>query len=326
LRLKNYRRLWPKAETAIFMPLSTEQSKMQRRRFCGTALGVIIAGLSARAWAKSPPSRALALKARAIEAALASIEKGVDGRLGVAIHDLQSGLQTGHRSSERFPMCSTFKLMLAASVLARVDSRQENLERRIVFGEDRLDRYAPVTGRHVGAPGMTVAELCDAAVTMSDNTAANVLLDTIGGPPGLTAFMRRLGDTVTRLDRTEPTLNTAIPGDLRDTTTPIAMLGSMRNVLLDDALSPASRAQLLAWAAGNRVGDARLRAGVPHDWRVADKTGTGEHGTTNDIGILWPHERAPVLVTVYLTEAHAPAASREAAIAEVARSIAQHLS
>ncbi len=298
---------------------------MQRRRFIGTALGAIIAGLSARAWAKSPPSPSLALKARAIEAELASIEKGVDGRLGVAIHDVQTGLQAGHRSSERFPMCSTFKLMLAASVLARVDSRQEDLERRIVFGEDRLDRYAPVTARHVGAPGMTVAELCDAAVTMSDNTAANVLLDTIGGPPGLTAFMRRLGDTVTRLDRTEPTLNTAIPGDPRDTTTPVAMLGSMRDVLLDDALSSASRAQLLAWAVGNRVGDARLRAGVPRDWRVADKTGTGEHGTTNDIGILWPQERAPVLVTVYLTETQAPAAAREAAIAEVARSVARQL-
>ena len=222
-------------------------------------------------------------------------------------------------------MCSTFKLMLAASVLARVDSRRENLERRIVFGEDRLEQYAPVTGRHVGAPGMTVAGLCDAAVTMSDNTAANVLLDTIGGPSGLTAFMRRLGDTVTRLDRTEPTLNTAIPGDLRDTTTPTAMLGSMRAVLLDDALSPASRAQLLAWGVGNRVGDARLRAGVPRDWRVADKTGTGEHGTTNDSGILWPQERAPVLVTVYLTDTHAPAATREAAIAEVARSVVRHV-
>jgi beta-lactamase class A len=326
LRLKKYRRLSLEAETTIFMPLSTEHSQMQRRQFVGTALGAIIAGLSARAWAKSPPSPALALKARAIEAELASIEKGVEGRLGVAIHDMQTGLQAGHRSSERFPMCSTFKLMLAASVLARVDSRQENLDRRIVFGQDRVEQYAPVTGRHVGAPGMTVAELCDAAVTMSDNTAANVLLDTIGGPSGLTAFMRRLGDTVTRLDRTEPTLNTAIPGDLRDTTTPIAMLGSMRDVLLDDALSPTSRAQLLAWGIGNRVGDARLRAGVPRDWRVADKTGTGEHGTTNDIGILWQQERAPVLVTVYLTETHAPATAREAAIAEVARSIARYMS
>lgn len=298
---------------------------MQRRRFVGTTLGAIIAGLSAPVWAKPAGGPKQDTRVRAIEAELAAIEQGVGARLGVAIHDLETGLRTGRRCSERFPMCSTFKLMLAASVLARVDRRQEELERRIVFGADRIEQYAPVTRQHVGAPGMSVAELCDAAVTMSDNTAANVLLDTIGGPPGFTAFMRGLGDTVTRLDRTEPTLNTATPGDPRDTTTPVAMLGSLRKVLLGDALSPAARAQLLAWGAGNRVGDARLRAGVPRDWRVADKTGTGERGTTNDIGILWPQDRAPILVTVYLTETDAPDRAREAAIADVARTVARHL-
>ena len=298
---------------------------MQRRRFVGTALGAIIAGLSARTSAKSAASSVPDPRARAIEAELVSIEKGIGARLGVAIHDIETGLRAGHRANERFPMCSTFKLMLAASVLARVDRREESLERRIVFGEDRLETYAPVTRAHTGAPGMTIAELCDAAVTMTDSAAANLLLDTIGGPPGFTAYMGRLGDTVTRLDRTEPTLNTAIAGDARDTTTPLAMLGSMRDVLLGDALSSASRAQLLAWAVGNRVGDARLRAGVPSDWRVADKTGTGEHGTTNDIGILWPQERAPILVTVYLTGTQAPDRAREAAIADVARSIVRHV-
>lgn len=311
---------------------------MQRRRFIGTALGGIIAGLSAPVLARHPGdahsangSATLGARARAIQAVqsiqseLASIERGVGGRLGVAIQDLETGLQASHRGDERFPMCSTFKLMLAATVLACVDRREENLERRIVFGPDRLEQYAPVTKRHVGQPGMTIDALCDAIVTMSDNTAANLLLETVGGPSGVTAFMRQLGDTVTRLDRTEPSLNTAIPGDLRDTTSPIAMLGSMRNVLLDDALSSASRAQLLAWAVGNRTGDARLRAGVPSGWRVADKTGTGERGTRNDIGMLWPQERAPILVTVYLTETRAPARERDAAIAEVARAITRHL-
>lgn len=308
---------------------------MQRRRFLDTTFGAMIAGLSApvlageamqartkRSGAALPSgSRSLAARARSLESQLASIEKGVDGRLGVAIHDLETGLQAGHRSNEPFPMCSTFKLMLAACVLARIDRRQEGLERRIVYGMDRIEQYAPVTSKHVGGRGMTVGELCDAAVTLSDNTAANLLLDTIGGPPGFTAFMRQLGDTVTRLDRTEPSLNTAIPGDARDTTTPAAMLGSMRRVLLGDALSAASRAQLLAWAVGNRTGDARLRAGVPHGWRVADKTGTGERGSTNDIGVLWPQDRAPVLVTVYLTETSAPARARDGAIAEAARVI-----
>ena len=310
---------------------------MQRRRFIGTALGGIIAGLSAPVWAETALAKVphdagtakhpakINARAHAIQSELASIERGVDGRLGVAIQDLETGLQAGHRTGERFPMCSTFKLMLAATVLARADRRELDRERRIVFGPDRLQQYAPVTRRHVGGPGMTIDELCDASVTMSDNTAANLLLDAIGGPPAVTAFMRQLGDTVTRLDRIEPSLNTAIPGDLRDTTTPTAMLDSMRKVLLGDALSSASRAQLLAWAIANRTGDARLRAGVPSGWRVADKTGTGEHGATNDIGVIWPEDRAPILVTVYLTETRAPAHAREAAIAEVARTIARNL-
>ena len=312
---------------------------MQRRRFLGTALGGMIAGLStpvlagnaARATARGgngmPAKRSPKLDAqqRAIQSQLASIEQNVRGRLGVAILDLESGLHAGHRSDERFPMCSTFKLMLAACVLARADRRDEALTRRIAYGPDRLEQYAPITSRHVGAQGMSIADLCDAAVTMSDNTAANLLLDTIGGPAGFTAFMRQLDDTVTRLDRNEPTLNTAIPGDVRDTTTPKAMLESMRKVLLGDALSRNSRALLLAWAVGNRTGDARLRAGVPRDWRVADKTGTGERGSTNDIGVLWPQHRAPILVTVYLTETNAPERSREAAIAEVARTITRNI-
>lgn len=298
---------------------------MQRRRFLGTALGGMIAGLSVPVLASTDygatPSPQVDARVRAIESALASIEAGVAGRLGVAICDLETGLQAGHRANERFPICSTFKLMLAAGILARVDRHEEDLERRIVYGPDRLVEYAPVTQRHVGGQGMTVAELCDAAVAMSDNTAANLLLETIGGPAGFTAFMRRLGDTVTRLDRNEPLLNSAIPGDERDTSTPIAMLDSMRKVLLGDALSPASRALLLAWGVGTRTGDARLRAGVPRGWRVADKTGTGEHGTTNDIGVLWPRNRAPILVTVYLTETRAAGREREAAIADVARAI-----
>lgn len=311
---------------------------MERRRFLGTTLGAIVAGLSTPVLAGTRPTRGntagasgtaaapqVARRARAIERELAAIEKGADGRLGVAVLDLETNMQAGHRMSERFPMCSTFKLLLAATVLARVDRRQEDLAKRVVFGANRLEHYAPITRSHTGEPGMTVGELCDAAVTMSDNTAANLLLDRIGGPAGLTAYARELGDTVTRLDRTEPSLNEAIPGDPRDTTTPVAMLETMRKVLVGDALSPASRAQLLAWTVGNRTGDARLRAGVPSDWRVADKTGTGERGSTNDIGILWPQDRAPILVTVYLTQTHAPARARDATVAEVARTIARHV-
>ena len=311
---------------------------MQRRKFLGTALGGIIAGLSTQVLAcpsaKAPAgvhglaakqSPRLSAQAKAIESELAAIERSVDGRLGVAILDLETGMRAGHRAGERFPICSTFKLMLAAQVLARVDHNQERLDRRIVFGADRIERYAPVASKHIGEPGMTIGALCDAIVTMSDNTAANLLLDTVNGPAGFTAFMRQLGDTVTRLDRNEPSLNEAIPGDPRDTTTPLAMLGNVQAVLLGDALSAASRARLLAWGVGNRTGDARLRAGVPRAWRVADKTGTGERGTTNDIGLLWPQDRAPIVVTAYLTQTEAPERARDAAIADIARAISKHL-
>lgn len=310
---------------------------MQRRIFLGAAFGGIIAGLSspvlahaasqASAGRHSPfpkMSRRSAEPARQLEAALSAIEKSVNGRLGVAVLDLGTGLHAGHRMNERFPICSTFKFMLAADLLARIDRHEEDPQRRIVFGADRIDTYAPVTRLRTGEPGMTITELCDAIVTMSDNTAANLLLDTIGGPPGFTAFMRRLGDTVTRLDRNEPSLNEAIPGDPRDTTTPIAMLGNLREVMFGEILSRSSRAQLLAWGVGNRTGDARLRAGVPSGWRVADKTGTGERGTTNDIGAFWPPDREPILVTAYLTQTEAPAAERDAAIAQVARAIARY--
>jgi beta-lactamase class A len=311
---------------------------MQRRLFLGTALGGIIAGLSTPVWAgttangsvkhgtrREPTSAQADARARAIEMDLVSIEKGVDGRLGVAVLDLETDMRAGHRIDERFPMCSTFKWLLAADILARVDRHEESLERRIVFEPSQLDQYAPITRQHTGRSGMTVAELCEATVTMSDNTAANLLLETLGGPAGFTSFMRQLGDTATRLDRNEPAMSEANPGDPRDTTTPIAMLGNLRQVLLGDALSRASRARLLAWGVGNRTGDARLRAGVPPSWRVADKTGTGGHGTTNDIGVLWPQNRAPILVTVYLTETSAPAHAREAAIAQVTRTISRNL-
>ncbi|MCK9684134.1 class A beta-lactamase [Scleromatobacter humisilvae] len=249
------------------------------------------------------------------------IEASVGGRLGVAVLDTATGELAGHRLDERFPMCSTFKFLAAALVLSRVDAGQERLDRRIVVTRADLLKYAPVASRHVGGAGMTVAELCDAAITVSDNTAANLLLASAGGPAGVTAFARRIGDATTRLDRNEPSLNTAIPGDPRDTSTPRATAQTLRKVLLGDALSEAGRAQLVRWMTANTTGGRRLRAGVPSDWRVADKTGTGDLGSTNDIGVLWPPRRAPLVVVSYLTDCKAPADDREAALAGVARSV-----
>jgi beta-lactamase class A len=184
---------------------------------------------------------------------------------------------------------------------------------------------SPVTKDHVGAPGMSLAELCEAAMTMSDNTAGNLLLASLGGPQGLTAYARSLGDTVTRLDRIEPELNEAAPGDARDTTTPAAMAANVRALAVDKALSAVSREQLVRWLIGNKTGDTRLRAGLPAGWRVGDKTGSGERGTTNDVGVFWPPDRAPVIVSIYLTQTSVSPAQRNATLAAVGRAVSSAL-
>lgn len=180
--------------------------------------------------------------------------------------------------------------------------------------------YSPRTEPHVDREGMTVAELCEATMVLSDNTAANLLLRRQGGPAGLTAWLRGLGDTHTRLDRTEPTLNDVPPGEVRDTTTPLAMLRTVQMLVLGEALAPPSRAQLQAWLLGNLMGDKRLRAGMPPGWRVGEKTGTAQ-GTANDVGVVRPApgQGAPAVVACYLTECPAAPAQRDAAIAQVGR-------
>lgn len=254
---------------------------------------------------------------------LAAIEAEVGGRLGVALLDTATNTTAGHRLDERFAMCSTFKALAAAAVLARVDAGRDALDRRVKYPTGELLSYSPVTKNYAGEAGMTLAELCDAAVTLSDNTAANLLLGTIGGPAGLTAFVRGLGDKMTRLDRIEPFLNQETAGDPRDTTTPAAMASTLRHLVLGDALSPDSRARLTDWLVGCRTGGDRLRAGVPAGWRVGDKTGGGERGATNDIAVLWPPGRAPLVVSAYLVESTAPQDRRNAALAAVGRAVAQ---
>jgi beta-lactamase class A len=257
-------------------------------------------------------------RAAAVQRGLAELERRHGGRLGVAILDTAGATSIAHRGNERFALCSTFKFLAAAFALARVDRNEERLDRRIAYAREDLVTYSPATEKHVGA-GMTVGELCDATMTLSDNTAGNLLLASFGGPAGLTAYLRSLGDQVTRLDRWETALNEAKPGDPRDTTTPLAMVEILRQTVLGKALSPASREQLTAWLVNNKTGDKRLRAGVPRGWRVGDKTGTGEHNTSNDIGVLWPPGRAPIIVTAYYTEARASFDERNVVLAEVGR-------
>lgn len=254
----------------------------------------------------------------------ADLEHRNGGRLGVAAFDSASGRRIGHRSEERFPMCSTFKFLASAFVLARVDRGEEQLDRRIVYSAQDLVTYSPITKDHVGPAGLSVAELCDATMTLSDNTAGNLLLASFGGPAGLTAYARSLGDQTTRLDRIETALNEGLPDDPRDTTSPVAMLATMQRLLLGDALSAASRERLAGWLIANKTGDKRLRAGMP-GWKVGDKTGTGGNGSANDIAIVWPTGRAPLLVTVYYTGSTISDEARNDVIAEAGRIVAASL-
>ncbi|APW36000.1 class A beta-lactamase [Rhodoferax koreense] len=301
---------------------------MQRRDFTQKAAKAAIAALAAIAASgcalpRSGPSAAASdAPAARFRQRMQAIEQASGGRLGVAVRDTHSGAAFAHRGGERFPLCSTFKFLAAAQVLARVDSGAEQLDRRIAVLASDLVPYAPVTQPRVGGEPMTVAELCDAAVTLSDNVAGNLLLRSFGGPAALTAYLRGLGDGQTRLDRIEPELNQALPGDPRDTTTPEAMLQTLHRIVLGDALSPPSRAQITRWLVDNKTGDRKIRAALPAGWRVGDKTGAGAFGTNNDIAVLWPPGRLPmlpVLVTAYLTDTSADQAVRDQALAEVGR-------
>jgi len=290
---------------------------MHRRSFLA-ALAASAACVRARAAASSAEERLALANKR-----LAEIEAREGGRLGVFVHDTGAGATIEHRADERFPMCSTFKLLTAAAALKRVDEGAERLDRTIAYGPNDLLEYAPIAKAHVAEGGMTVADLCAAAIDWSDNTAGNLVLQSIGGPAGFTAFARSLGDKVTRLDRNEPTLNEATPGDPRDTTSPRAMAADMQKVLVGDALSDQSRRQLEAWLIDDKVGDKRVRAGLPHSWRIGDKTGSGDHGTANTIAIIRPPDQAPILAAVYYTESSAPMDARNAIHKEVGSLIAE---
>jgi beta-lactamase class A len=249
------------------------------------------------------------------------LETRSGGRLGVAVLDTRDGSLTQHRGDERFPMCSTFKVLAAAAVLKGAGEDLAGLQRRVQFEKSDLVTYSPATEKHVGGDGMSLAEICEAAITLSDNTAGNLMLKNIGGPEGLTSFARSLGDQLTRLDRTETDLNEATPGDPRDTTSPNAMAANFRKLLLGDALNAAARDQLTRWLVANTTGDSRLRAGLPRGWRVGDKTGTGRHGSNNDVAIVWPSDRPPLIVACYLTGATLEMGGQNEIIASIGRAI-----
>jgi beta-lactamase class A len=254
-----------------------------------------------------------------------ALESNLGARIGLAVKDLQSGEHWEYRASERFPLSSTFKPLACAALLARVDQGLERLDRQVAVTAQDLVSYSPVTEARL--EGMTLAELCEAAITLSDNTAGNLVLTAIGGPAGLTAFLRTLGDPVTRLDRWETDLNEGIPGDPRDTTTPAAIAGLMEQLVLgEEVLADGSRVQLTTWLRGNAVGDDLLRAGIPAEWDVGDKTGAGGFGSRSIVAVLWPPARRPIVVAAYITDTEASFEARNAAIAEIGRAIARWVS
>jgi beta-lactamase class A len=270
----------------------TNATRMSRR----TLLGVGLAGFGALAAGTTAlPAHSAGPDARD---SLARLEEGMRGRLGVYAIDTATGSTLRYRADERFLLCSTGKTLTVAAVLKQSETQPGLLDRVIDYGPSDVLAYAPVTSLHV-TEGMTVAALCDAAITVSDNTAANLLVEMIGGPATVTAFARTLGDDVTRIDRLEPDLNVTTPGDQRDTSTPEQMARNLRTLVLGDALNDVSRQHFTDLLTANTTGDQTIRAGLPGDWTVGDKTGSGAQGESNDIAVAWPPRRAPLIVAVY---------------------------
>jgi beta-lactamase class A len=249
----------------------------------------------------------------------AQLETRTKSRFGVSAIDLSTSRRVEYRAEERFLMCSTFKVLAAAAVLKRVDENKEKLDRFVTYGEAQLLSYAPVTRAHVKEGGLTLETLCAAAVEQSDNTAANLLLEAIGGPEKVTELARSLGDKFTRLDHTEPELNIARPGQDDNTTTPAAMCADLQRLFTSDFLTVASRTKLEGWMRQNQTGAKLIRAALPSDWQVGDKTGRSGDGATNDIAIVRPPGGGPIFLAIYTVDPSETQEARDKLVAEVAK-------
>ncbi|AXI04708.1 class A beta-lactamase [Aquirhabdus parva] len=288
-----------------------------RRTLLLAGVALPFASLTARVRAADTPSDILTQE-------LTALETSSKGRLGLALINTGTGQEFQYRGDERFPFCSTFKLMLASAVLKKSMTQASLLTQHIAYSEEDLLSYAPITRKNL-AQGMSVSELCAATLQYSDNTAANLLIKQIGGLEAVNHFAQSLGDRDFRLDRFEPDLNSALPFDIRDTTTPKAMANSLKKIALGNSiLAPNLRAQLITWIKGNTTGDATIRAGAPSGWKVGDKTGSGNYGTTNDIGLLWPPSGEPVVLTIYFTQLKKDADNRRDVLAAATKLALSH--
>jgi len=279
---------------------------LSRRHLLAAGLAFGLTGCSAEV------KKAADLAGRMLE-----IKKRHGGRIGVSA--IQGAKSVNLDSGERFAMCSTFKWVLAAAILQQADQGKLSLGQDIAYGQKDLLDYAPVTKAHVADGKMSVGDLCGAAVSLSDNTAANLLLPLVGGPSGLTQFVRGLGDMTTRFDRIEPDLNSNVDGDERDTTTPQAMAALLKTVFTGTVLKPASLDRLKAWMVATSTGQKRIRSVLPAGWTAGDKTGTGENGAVNDVAVIWPDTGEPIFIAIYTSGGTLDAAGREAVVADTAK-------
>ncbi|WP_229373144.1 class A beta-lactamase [Umezawaea beigongshangensis] len=252
----------------------------------------------------------------------AELERTFDARLGVYAIDTATGREVAHRDGERFAYASTHKALSAAAVLRR--NTLPEMEEVVRYTAADLVDYSPVTEKHVET-GMTLREVADAAIRFSDNTAANLLFRELGGPAALGEALREIGDTTTHVDRLEPELNEALPGDVRDTSTPRALATSLRAVAVDDALPAEKREVLVDLMRRNTTGDKTIRAGVPDGWVVGDKTGSASYGTRNDIAVVWPPDRAPIVLAVLSSRATADAARDDVLLARATEVVVEVL-
>ncbi|MEJ2864270.1 class A beta-lactamase [Actinomycetospora flava] len=287
---------------------------MINRRAALVGAGLTVLAGCARSEPPPPPSTTLSEPPMA----LAGLEQRSGRRIRLLALDTGGGRALAHRADERALMCSTAKVLIVAAVLDRARREPGLLDRTIRWSRADLLDHAPTTARFVES-GMTVAALCEAAIVVSDNTAANLLTGVVGGPAATTAFVRTLGDTTTRLDRLEPELNETAPGDERDTTTPAAMVADLRALVLGDALDPAGRDRLTGWMVGATTGTEQIRAGLPRDWHVGDKTGSGAQGENNDVAVVWPPGRAPWVIAVFTTPSDPTSTNGRATIADATR-------
>ena len=248
--------------------------------------------------------------------AFAQLAARYQAELGVYAVNTGTGRTVTFQADQRFAFCSTVKALAAADLLRRDTDAQ--LGRTVTYTAADLVDYSPVTSQHV-AGGLSLTAVMTAAMEVSDNTALNLMLDQLGGPSALQSALRGLGDDTTNVDRTEPTVNSALPGDVRDTSTPRALAEDLRAFVLGDLLTAPRRALLTSWLKANTTGGPYIRAGVPTGWTVGDKTGNGDYGTRNDIAVVWPTQGAPIVIAVLSHRGSADASSDDALIADATR-------